>query len=123
MVNSPTDLTPAINIIQPMNRQIPENFNYDTCTLDQIEPYLRGIVSYVREKDIGAVLVQEGENMIYDSDEQGNVRSQSLDIIFPVKMSRFQSQVYTNAYINAESDARDDMDASEEDGSIAPEVS
>jgi hypothetical protein len=45
-----------------------EKWNYENVTLDQMEPFFRGKVSYVRGLDTGAQVIYQGEEMdkVYD---------------------------------------------------------
>jgi len=65
MVNDVNELGPLMNLILPLNEfdangqivkqnQIPPNFDFSTATLEQVEPYFRGRISYIRELDTGA---------------------------------------------------------------------
>ena len=61
MINDPSELTPRLNLILPEDNQIPEEFNYRKITLEEFEPYCRGLISYVRALDTGAIPVYQGE--------------------------------------------------------------
>lgn len=61
MINDPSELGPRMNLILPRDRQIPSNLDYKIVTLEQMEPYFRGMISYVRELDTGAIPVYQGE--------------------------------------------------------------
>lgn len=48
MVNSTADFVPLINLLLPADRQLPDYINYDRVTLEQLEPYFRGLFTYIR---------------------------------------------------------------------------
>jgi hypothetical protein len=61
MINDAAELGPRMNLILPENHQIPDNINWLTVTLDTLEPYFRGLISYVRALDTGAIPVYQGK--------------------------------------------------------------
>jgi hypothetical protein len=69
MINDVNEIAPIMNLILPLDQQMPtEKWNYENVTLDQVEPFFRGKVSYVRGLDTGAQVVYQGEEMekVYD---------------------------------------------------------
>jgi hypothetical protein len=62
MINSADEIAPIMNLILPENMPFPLR-NLDKATLDDLEPYFRGRVSYVRGLETGAVVVYEGEKI------------------------------------------------------------
>lgn len=64
MINEVSEIAPLMNLILPADQQMPiEKWNYENVTLEQMEPFFRGKVSYVRGLDTGARVIYEGENM------------------------------------------------------------
>jgi hypothetical protein len=62
MINEPKEIASIMNIINPLNMQMSHNqFNWNTVTLEQLEPYFRGKISYVRSLDTGIKLNEVGE--------------------------------------------------------------
>lgn len=92
MINSTAEIADVMNLILPLDRQM--NFSdYDNLTLNQVEPYFRGMVSYVRELDTGIVPIYEGALMGGEYQIAGRtVASQS--IIYPSTMEGIQRQAY-----------------------------
>lgn len=48
MINSTSDFVPLINLLLPADHQLPEYIDYDLVTLEQLEPYFRGLFTYIR---------------------------------------------------------------------------
>jgi len=64
MINEVNEIAPIMNLILPIDQQMPtEKWNYEKVTLEQLEPFFRGRVSYVRGLDTGAQIVYQGEKM------------------------------------------------------------
>jgi Type III restriction enzyme, res subunit len=61
MINSPSEIAPRLNLILPADRQIPRDINWKTVGIDTLEPYFRGLISYVRALDTGAIPVYQGK--------------------------------------------------------------
>ena len=114
MINDPSEIGPRLNLILPKDNQIPK-LNYRTATLETLEPYFRGLISYVRALDTGAIPVYQGEvikasyEMITDeegdvqrlkriksgnSDTKSGQRIQAQMVVYQSKMSKKQSDVY-----------------------------
>jgi hypothetical protein len=79
MFNSTSDFVPLINLLLPADRQLPEYINYDKVTLDQLEPYFRGLFTFIRFDNKYIIPVDMGtnlENFIHTievaSDSKGN---------------------------------------------------
>lgn len=64
MINEVNEIAPLMNLILPADQQMPlDKWSYENVTLEQMEPFFRGRVSYVRGLDTGARVIYEGENM------------------------------------------------------------
>lgn len=93
MINDPKELSSKLNLLNPIDKQIKfRQFDWNTVTSAQLEPYIRGLISYVRELDTGITLVEEGKpaNVYF-----GDLRSQV--IIYNTTMSQVQSNAYERA--------------------------
>lgn len=53
IVNDVNDFVPLINLLLPADKQLPSSWNYKNVNIEQLEPYFRGIISYVRGLDLG----------------------------------------------------------------------
>lgn len=65
MINSTIDFIPLINLLLPMNFQLPfyknkENF-YDLVTREQLEPFFRGKITFIRFLESGIKISNVGE--------------------------------------------------------------
>ena len=102
-VNDPSEMITLMNLILPIDNQIPTNFNFEAVVSNspevspQIEPFFRGIISYVREMDTDVVATYKGEVLkaIYDLGPLGIYRSQQ--IVTQHIMSEFQTRGYLAA--------------------------
>lgn len=63
MINDVNEIAPLMNLLLPADQQMPTNWNYENVTLDQLEPFFRGKISYVRGLDTGAQVIYEGSKM------------------------------------------------------------
>lgn len=65
MINKVDELPKLMNLLLPLDQQMPTSWDYDKVTLSQLEPFFRGKVSYVRGLDTGAVVEEQGELIDY----------------------------------------------------------
>jgi hypothetical protein len=97
MVNDVNELGPLLNLILPFDHQFPSDYDFETATLSDLEPYFRGRISYVRSLDTGIEIIHYGINpkeitgyeFKEDFDPQFN--------IYPSEMSHFQKEAYMQA--------------------------
>jgi hypothetical protein len=99
MINDASEIGPIMNLILPMEKQIPLNVDYNQLTLQQIEPYFRGLISYVRELATGAIPIYQGSviNATYDIQDQ---KIPSQMVVYATQMSEHQAQTYNLAVEN-----------------------
>ena len=92
MINSPADIVTLINLILPLDLIMPNwtEDQFEIITFEQIEPYFRGRISYIRALDTGA-----------RPKSMGVIPEGRHTKIFPCDMSAFQYAAYLR------SDARD----------------
>lgn len=88
MINSPVDMVPLMNLILPLDFQMPtvsvnDQEAFSNQPLSWFEPYFRGRVSYIRALETGAVDQPQGEQV------EGR-----YTWIYPCPMSAFQYQAY-----------------------------
>jgi hypothetical protein len=55
MINEVKEIAKIMNLILPIDQQMPIDWDYDKVTLQQLEPFFRGRVSYVRSLDTGVI--------------------------------------------------------------------
>ncbi len=150
-INNVGDCIPLLNILLPVDRQLPphsENgkaanistgsyipfqidndlyYDYRFVTLKQMEPFLRGILTYSRELDTGIdvknmgvrmdvnmkvdfVDIDEEADPLIEQNEDGSFTYHSQDIpkieektfeaqtvVYPLRMSEFQSEIFIGA--------------------------
>lgn len=90
MVNGPQEFPLLMNLILPVNKLMPlwNNEDFQILNFEQIEPYLRGRVSYIRALDTGARKVVP----------EGSLQPEGYQTwIYPCEMSTFQYEVYLGA--------------------------
>jgi hypothetical protein len=93
MINDASELGPRLNLILPLNRQIPDNINWNTVTLETLKRYFNGLISYVRALDTGAIIKYEGEPLNKEYEINGkNVLAQL--IVYKSEMEEKQNEVY-----------------------------
>lgn len=63
MINETKEIAPLMNLILDADMQLPDDWDYNTVTAEQLEPYFRGKVSFVRALDTGINVVLEGERL------------------------------------------------------------
>lgn len=105
MDNSPVDLIPLMNLLLPLDQQMPDWTEEQMLNLklEDIEPYFRGRVSYVRSQVTGVVPVYQGEPIYQPADEpyppdviyiDGVAAIESKTKVYRVGMSDFQYSAY-----------------------------
>jgi hypothetical protein len=63
MINEVKEIAPLMNLLLPADQQMPIDWSYENVSLEQLEPFFRGKVSYVRGLDTGAQVIYEGSKM------------------------------------------------------------
>ena len=61
MINDVKEIAKLMNLILPIDQQMPTDWDYDKVTLQQLEPFFRGRISYVRGLDTGVIEDFQGE--------------------------------------------------------------
>jgi len=95
MIDDVSEIADVMNLILPLDRQLRLS-NYDTATLEQLEPYFRGLVSYVRELDTGIVPSYVG-NIMDAQYKIGDRIVTAQAIVYPSTMTSIQLQGYHNS--------------------------
>ncbi len=98
MINNAREIGPHFNLILPENQQIPVDFDYDRATLEDLEPYFRGRISYVRELETGAVPIFIGERIkVDDPMSKLRVGDKLIDpqtVVYATRMGDIQNDTY-----------------------------
>jgi len=61
MINETREIAPLMNLILDIDQQLPEDWDYNNVTMEELEPYFRGKISFVRALDTGINIILEGE--------------------------------------------------------------
>ena len=102
MINSADEIGPRINLLLPENNQIPDILNWHNVSLEDLEPYFRGLISYVRALDTGAITQYQGDviDATYYLDEVEEIvesededEDEELDILDPTAKKRDLEQL------------------------------
>ena len=99
MINDTSEIGAILNFLLPLDKQLPLNVDYKKITLNQFEPYLRGLISFVRELDTGAIPEYQGTLIEEVYDIQGK-KVPSQMIIYATQMSDLQEKTYDLAINN-----------------------
>lgn len=102
MINDPSEIAPILNLILPIEKQLPLNISYSDLTIQQFEPYLRGLISFVRELDTGAIPEYIGSVIDTQYEIQGRLVPSQM-VIYGTKMSEHQEKIYNIAVNNPKS--------------------
>ena len=97
MINTSREIAPIMNLLLPEDQNIPINVDWQESTLEEVEPYFRSRISYVRASDTGAKKTYEGKTMNVTYEGYG-VKSQM--VVYPVLMSKFQSKHFLETVKN-----------------------
>jgi superfamily II DNA or RNA helicase len=93
MINKADEIVPLMNLLLPNDEQIPSGYNVSDKTVEEVEPYFRGKISYVRELDTGIVVNYVGEPIDKDIDI-GDRLVESQLVVDEIVMSKFQTDGY-----------------------------
>lgn len=69
IVNNVSEIARLMNIILPVGMKMPKNADYNNASLEQVEPYFRGRIVYIRSMDSGTKIEYEGD---FIKDVNGN---------------------------------------------------
>ena len=61
MINDVNELPKMLNLILPLNRQMPLDWDYKKVSFKQMEYFFRGIITFVRGLDTGVVIKDMGK--------------------------------------------------------------
>lgn len=106
MKDSPQEIGKVMNLILPLDKQIPSGLN--VLSREVLLPYLQGYVSYFRTR---STRVMNRGVMIPLSSQEGE-HSSEFEVIFPVAMSEFQAKVYRRVITERDSFNRNALRAS-----------
>jgi hypothetical protein len=81
MINDVSDVIPLINLLLPKEKELPTDFDYTRITLNEIEYYIRGMVTFVRGLDTGVDVNYRG--LILNIENKFRVVDESKFITVP----------------------------------------
>lgn len=61
MINSTRDIERLINLIRPLDDQLPSDFDYNGSTIEEVNRYFGGYITYIRPVDNKVDVIREGE--------------------------------------------------------------
>lgn len=95
---SRSELDPLLSIVMGyyFQGQFPPDYDFKTATLDDLEPYMRGRVGFIRAADTGAIPEEQG--ILYGNEHTVNgVTYNSQLVLYSTAMSDLQSEAYGRA--------------------------
>ena len=106
MINDASELGPRLNLILPADHQI-EIEDWNTVTLETLEPYFRGLISYVRALDTGAIPVYQGKviqtEYALNPKDEDSPKVPAQIVVYATEMAEKQLKVYKQAVEDPES--------------------
>lgn len=91
MIDKVKEIAPTLNLVLPLDKQLPLNADYSKVTLEEMAPYLSGYISYIRAFDTGVEIIFQGEPLTVE--EQA-----SQMVVYPSLMGDIQNQAYEKNY-------------------------
>lgn len=113
MIDNIREIIPLMNLILENENRMPSNLDLDNITLQQIEPYFRGRISFIREADINANLIFEGEPVV----SQHTIRQinyPSSMIVYKTRMSDHQTESYRRTFVGFDENIIEESEELEE---------
>ena len=90
MVNSVDQIAPLMNLILPIDNQMPTEMDYGNVSFEYMEPFFRGRISYTRTMQGNAIPRYNGVKTETSLDDGTLAQT----IVYTVEMSDFQSGMY-----------------------------
>jgi hypothetical protein len=88
MINKADEIVNLVNLLLPINNQMPNKFDFKSLDFEKYRPYFHGLISYIRRKDEGIRVIEEG---VYDTKDESYKDTMKF---FPILMSDFQEDIY-----------------------------
>jgi len=105
MVNSPDDIRPIINLLRDENDLLPEKFDYINSSIEDVNYYFGGYISYVAPIDNRVDVIYQGEQITHTIPLENNTYYQDEIKVIPLTMSPFQNYWYEIQFQNEVSKA------------------
>lgn len=90
MIGDPDEARAIMNLILPPEKQIPFSLNMNEATIEELEPYMRGKISYIRPVTTFVRSEYKGEvfKNVLSKEDEGSL------VLYPSIMESFQGKVY-----------------------------
>lgn len=98
VINNVQEAVSTLNIILPENRQIPRETRMSTISVEELETYVRGHISYVRDPDTQVYRMNIGTRDNYVQESNGVQYPSNLVFEF-LPMSKKHTRSYRIAYL------------------------
>jgi len=106
MVNEPKDIRNLINLLRtPEEGLLPENFDYDGSSIEEVNKYFGGYITYVAPIDNRVDVNHEGEDIKHTINLKGGEYYSDTVKVTPLIMSEFQSYYYLERFMSEETEA------------------
>jgi len=116
MINKIDDFVPLVNLLLPANQQFPtvkECSFYENLSLSQVEPFFRGMITYVRFLDTGIKIENKGETAGKYIHSVTYPKENTSKPIFPVEKEIIDSKIVvtqeTKKYEKARSQPKNEL--------------
>lgn len=96
MIDSVNEIKPIMDLILPVDLQMPSDYNYQAAKAEDLYKYFEGRVSFIREASTGAFPLYQGvplKGSFSLDDRKYNYQT----LIYPTQMSDKQSKVYNES--------------------------
>jgi hypothetical protein len=90
MINEVNEIAKIMNLILPVDMQMPTDWDYNKVTLQQLEPFFRGRISYVRGLDTGAVEEYQGETINETYDMEFADENQDVPFLAEIRNNNYE---------------------------------
>lgn len=95
MINEPDDIRPIINLIRDEDDLLPEDFNYLNASIEEVNHYFGGYITYVAPVDNKVDVIYEGDDIEYSTPTEKGGTYQGVVRAVPLQMEEFQDYYYT----------------------------
>lgn len=103
MVNSDKELKSIVNLGLSPQKKIPYGIDISKLPIDELEKKLRGIFSFVRGVESGAIIKYQGVSLPRTLYLNDGTTLQATTVVYPIEMSVFQTVGYKRALMTQQS--------------------
>ncbi len=98
MLNDPDDIKPLINLLREKDDLLPEKFDYSNASIEDVNYYFGGYISYVAPIDNKVNIEYRGEEVQHKIGLEGGGSYTNTVTVLPLAMSPFQNSWYNKIY-------------------------